>query len=112
MKIEGKVHCMFEQSGTFKEEFRKLGYKAFDYDIQNDFGQTDCVVDLFGEIEKAYKGEASVFDGITPDDLILAFFPCTYFETIQMMVYQLSWKNKKDCDLCDQIEYAIEGFVR
>lgn len=33
MKINGKVHCFFEQSGTFKNEFRKLGYEAFDYDI-------------------------------------------------------------------------------
>jgi hypothetical protein len=29
-----KVHCFFEQSGTFKNEFKKLGYEAFDYDIQ------------------------------------------------------------------------------
>ena len=35
MKIKGKVHCLFEQSGTFKNEFRKLGYEAEDYDIQN-----------------------------------------------------------------------------
>ena len=32
------VHCLFEQSGTFKNEFKKLGYKAYDYDILNDFG--------------------------------------------------------------------------
>ena len=44
------VHCLFEQSGTFKNEFRKLGYEAYDYDIQNAFGQTDYVVDLFSEI--------------------------------------------------------------
>jgi len=24
MEIKGKVHCFFEQSGTFKNEFRKL----------------------------------------------------------------------------------------
>ena len=29
------VHCLFEQSGTFKNEFKKLGYEAYDYDIQN-----------------------------------------------------------------------------
>lgn len=45
-----KVHCLFEQSGTFKNEFRKLGIKAEDYDILNDFGQTDHIVDLFAEI--------------------------------------------------------------
>ena len=54
MTIEGKVHCFFEQSGTFKNEFKKLGYEAEDYDIQNNFGETDHVIDLFGEIDKAY----------------------------------------------------------
>lgn len=56
MKIKGKVHCLFEQSGTFKNEFIKLGVPAEDYDIQNNFGQTDHVVDLFDEIEQAYEG--------------------------------------------------------
>lgn len=56
MEITGKVHCFFEQSGTFKNEFIKLGIPAEDYDIQNNFGQTDHVIDLFGEIEKAYEG--------------------------------------------------------
>ena len=49
-----KVHCFFEQSGTFKNEFKKLGYDAEDYDIQNNFGETDHVIDLFAEIEKEY----------------------------------------------------------
>lgn len=56
MTIGGKVHCFFEQSGTFKNEFIKLGIPAEDYDIQNNFGQTDHVVDLFSEIETAYRG--------------------------------------------------------
>lgn len=56
MEIRGKVHCLFEQSGTFKNEFRKLGYEAYDYDIQNNFGQTDRQVDLFNEIEQAFVG--------------------------------------------------------
>lgn len=56
MEIKGKVHCFFEQSGTFKNEFIKLGIPAEDYDIQNNFGQTDHVIDLFAEIEKAYGG--------------------------------------------------------
>lgn len=47
-----KVHCLFEQSGTFKNEFLKLGIPAFDYDIKNDFKQTDFVCDLFEQIEK------------------------------------------------------------
>lgn len=56
MEINGKVHCFFEQSGTFKNEFKKLGYEAFDYDIQDNFGETDYVKDLFAEIENAYRG--------------------------------------------------------
>ena len=51
-----KVHCLFEQSGTFKNEFKKLGYDAEDYDILNEFGQTDHVMDLFAEIKSAYVG--------------------------------------------------------
>lgn len=47
MEIKGKVHCFFEQSGTFKNEFIKLGYQAEDYDIQNNFGQTDHKIDYF-----------------------------------------------------------------
>ena len=79
MEITGKVYCFFEQSGTFKNEFIKLGIPSEDYDIQNNFGQTDHVIDLFAEIEKAYNGETSIFDNITSDDLIIAFFPCIYF---------------------------------
>lgn len=56
MEIKGKVHCFFEQSGAFKKEFIKLGIPAEDYDIQNNFGETDHLMDLFGEIEKAYIG--------------------------------------------------------
>lgn len=56
MEIKGKVYCFFEQSGTFKNEFIKLGIPAEDYDIQNNFGQTNHQIDLFNEIETAYGG--------------------------------------------------------
>lgn len=79
MEITGKVHCLFEQSGTFKNEFIKLGIPAEDYDIQNNFGQTDHVVDIFKHIEDAYDGKPSLFDDIRGGDLIMAFFPCIYF---------------------------------
>lgn len=100
MKIS-KVHCLFEQSGTFKNEFKKLGYHAEDYDILNDFGETDNVVDLFAEIENAYAGEQSIFDNFSPDDLILAFFPCTRFQDAISMFYRgdgfqmRNWSNKQ-----------------
>lgn len=64
MEITGKVHCLFEQSGTFKNEFKKLGYDAYDYDIQNNFGETDNVVDIFKNIEDTYDNKPSIFDKI------------------------------------------------
>lgn len=64
MIINGKVHCFFEQSGTFKNEFIKLGIPAEDYDIQNNFGETDHVEDLFKAIEDAYDDKPSLFDSI------------------------------------------------
>ena len=79
MEIKGKIHCFFEQSAIFKKEFKKLGYEAYDYDIQNEFNETDYVIDLFKEIENAYDNKPSIFDNITSDDLIMAFFPCIYF---------------------------------
>ena len=50
------AHCLFEQSGTFKNEFIKLGVPALDYDILNDYGQTDRQIDLFAEIDAGYAG--------------------------------------------------------
>lgn len=91
MTINGKVHCFFEQSGTFKNEFIKLGIPAEDYDIQNNFGQTDHVIDLFAEIEKAYDGNPSIFDTITSDDLVVAFFPCIYFCSNNTLHFDGTW---------------------
>lgn len=108
MKINGKVYCFFEQSGTFKNEFRKLGYEADDYDIQNNFGETDFVVDLFSEIDRAYSGNPSVFDRITEKDLIVAFFPCIYFETVQMLDFALQRNGTQGKSLANRIEYALD----
>lgn len=47
-----RVHCLFEQSGTFRDQFRELGYEAYDYDLCNDFEKTDYQMDLFEEIVK------------------------------------------------------------
>ena len=80
MDIKGKVHCFFEQSGTFKREFIKLGIPAEDYDIQNNFGETDHTDDLFAEIDKAWDEQPSIFDTIDKDnDLVIVFFPCIFF---------------------------------
>lgn len=96
-----KVHCLFEQSGTFKNEFKKLGYEAFDYDILNDYGETDFQIDLYKEIEGGYEGKPSIFDSITSSDLIMAFFPCTRFEAQILLSFwgqQNQDKNMSDVE--------------
>lgn len=91
MEISGKAHLFFEQSGTFKNEFIKLGIPAFDYDIQNNFGETDFQIDLFAEIEQAFDNQPSIFDSITTDDIIIAFFPCIYFCAFSQIA--MNWGN-------------------
>ena len=60
MIIKGRVWLLFEQSGTFKNEFKKLGYEAVDIDIQNNFGETDYQIDIFSEIENPYSGGGKI----------------------------------------------------
>lgn len=108
MEIKGKVHCFFEQNATFRDEFRKLGYESFDYDIQNSFGKTDFQIDLFKEIENAYDGMDSVFDNITKDDLIIAFFPCIYFENQKMMYFSNDSLNIKNKTLSEKHQIILQ----
>ena len=118
MKITGKAHCLFEQSGTFKNEFIKLGIPAEDYDIQNNFNQTDHVVDIFADIEKAYdtltrqdktRQDKTLFDEIDPcQDLVLAFFPCIYFETMSCMYFSCDTLNNQHKPTYERIADAID----
>lgn len=116
MEIKGKVHCFFEQSGTFKNEFIKLGIPAEDYDIQNNFGETDHMVDLFKAIEDAYDGKPSIFDQIRggqDGDLIIAFFPCIEFSCVAQFWFSLNQKNIRLWkDTKKKIDYMIEKNIR
>ena len=102
------AHCLFEQSGTFKNEFKKLGYEAYDYDIQNEFGETDHVVDLFAEIESAYEGKPSIFDNISTDDLIMAFFPCTRFESRVPLLFRGEAYQQSLWSEIEKLNYSIQ----
>ena len=73
------AHCFFEQSGTFKNEFIKLGIPAQDYDIQNNFGETDNVIDLFAEIETAYGGGKVFLIQLLTTILLWPFFRASIF---------------------------------
>ena len=105
-----RFHCFFEQSGTFKNEFKKLGYEAFDYDILDDFGETDYQRDLFKDIENAYlnNGEETAFDNVLEGDQIIAFFPCTRFEDQIVMGFTGSMMQQKTWSDERKLEYDIE----
>ena len=103
-----KVHCLFEQSGTFKNEFKKLGIEAYDYDILNDFGETDYVIDLFEEIRGGYEGKPSIFDDIKDDDLIFAFFPCIRFENQCMLLFRWDNSGMKKWSDKQKMEYDMK----
>ena len=107
MKIR-KVHCLFEQSGTFKNEFKKLGIDAEDYDILNDFGETDHIVDLFGQIRGGYCGKPSIFDTFSKDDLIVAFFPCTRFEAKIPLGFRGELAQQKNWDDLKKLKYSMK----
>jgi len=102
-----KVHCLFEQSGTFKNEFKKLGIEAYDYDILNDFNETDYQIDLFSEIRGGYEGKPSIFDDISQEDLILAFFPCTRFESRIPLWFRGEAQQQKNWTDEEKLEYAM-----
>lgn len=102
------AHCFFEQSGTFRDAFRALDVPALDYDIANDFGETDLQMDLFEHIDNAFSDKASTFDHIKQDHLIIAFFPCTYFcenNNLFFMGVNTAWRN---LSTLDKIERIIE----
>lgn len=88
-----KVYCLFEQSGTFKNIFKKYGFNAIDVDIDNQFNETDLIIDLFKCIDKLPNGYLAQ---ITKDDLIIAFFPCTWFTNYNILILNGKWKNFKN----------------
>ncbi len=102
------AHCLFEQSGTFKNEFKKLGINSYDYDILNDFGETDFQIDLFSEIEKAYGGGRSLFDNFTRDDIVFAFFPCTRFENQAELLFRGTMSSVKKWTDEKKLEYDLK----
>lgn len=102
------VHCFFEQSGTFKRAFNKLGVAAKDYDIRNEYMETDKVCDLFEQIHRAYDEKWSIFDDIREDDLIMAFFPCIYFCEMSSMYFMGVSHNQKKLSPLEKIDSVIK----
>lgn len=103
------VHCLFEQSGTFKKVFEELGYKAIDYDIHKT-ENVDVVVDLFEQIFLSYmEMTQTIFDDIKKDDLIIAFFPCTYFSDQNQLLSRGDNFGQKKWSMEKKLKYSIDN---
>lgn len=106
------VHCLFEQSGTFKKAFEKLGHKAFDYDI-NKTENVDVVIDLFEQIFLTdMEMTQTIFDGIKKDDLIIAFFPCTYFSDQNQLLSRGDNFGQKEWSMEKKLKYSTDNMEK
>lgn len=104
MEIKGNIHILFEQSGTFKNVFLNEGFKAIDYDIENNFGETDVVVDIFTEIDNYFTiGQPTIFDDMEDKDLIMAFFPCTYFCRDNVLFFTAKSHNMRNKNMVEKL---------
>lgn len=76
------IALLFEQSGTFKKILKSYGHNAKDFDIANDYNETDYIIDLFDYIENTNM------ERINKADLVIAFFPCTWFSNQNDLIYR------------------------
>lgn len=62
---------------------------------------------MLREIEMPYHGGGAVFDDITTDDLIGAFFPCIYFCEASQSASTLSYNNCRKLSDTEKIEHIL-----
>ena len=55
-----------------------------------------------------FEGKKSIFDEMTPDDLVLAFFPCIRFETKIMLYFKGKATGQKNWDLEKKLNYSLK----
>lgn len=103
-----KVHLFFERSGTFKKAFEKYGFVATDYDLESEHEEVKKT-DLFYEITKEYYDESSsVFAEIKDNDLVVAFFPCTYFSDQSQLISRGDSFGMKDFSQYEKLERSMK----
>ena len=101
-----RIYCLFEQSNTFRDIWRGLGYQADSYDIE---GNPSVKMDLFKEINDCFENKRkTIFDDMTADDYVLAFFPCTFFETQNQLFFEGTAYQLKNKSEAEKLEIARE----
>jgi len=66
------IHCFFEQHNSFRDACREMGCEALSYDLPN------TCADWQGDLFAAFD-DADFVSRVKENDVIFAFFPCTYF---------------------------------
>lgn len=113
-----KVTCLFEQSGTFKHAFERAGHSAIDVDISNKFDETNMICDIFDQLDSCIPNFEFYNDVFYKSDLIIAFFPCTWFSNFNTLIWSRKWKNfkydmfKTEQDITDYINARREKYNR
>lgn len=103
-----KVHLFFERSGTFKKAFEKYGFVATDYDLEAEHEEVKKT-DLFFEITKEYLDEnSSLFAKIKDNDLVVAFFPCTFFSDQSQLISRGDSFGMKDFSDEDKLRRSMK----
>ena len=91
-----KINLLFEQSGTFKRSLREMGNDAKDIDISNAYNETDILIDIFDILDSYISGDINATKSVIFNcDLIISFFPCTYFSQYNELMLSGKWRNYK-----------------
>ena len=87
-------HTLFEQTNTFRDALRRLGFSAQSYDLPGT--PADHGADLLEAIRARHSVEPSALDRIGRGDWVFAFFPCTYFSMGGLTNWTLTGKVKRN----------------
>lgn len=99
------VHCLFERSNTFRDALRRAGYNAISYDIEK---EADIIVDIFREIVNWQLERSSIFDKMQENEIVFAFFPCTYFSNQSCLNSRGDSWSMKNWSVLQKTNYAIK----
>ena len=110
MDKQSNIYCLFEQSGTFKNAFKRAGFKkVIDVDIKNGFGETDEFCNIFDDVELYYTtGNSPLMGRITEKDFVMAFFPCIYFSQSNCLCFTGQSVNYKGLSECEKINKIMK----
>lgn len=106
-----KVYLFFERSGTFKKAFEKYGFIATDYDLEVEHEEV-VKVDLFSEITReGFNKSSLIFAEIKEGDLVVAFFPCTYFSDQSQLISRGDSYGMKDFSEEKKLERSMNDMM-